>query len=158
MNGFAALIFALVAVSLVTGNPVKKCEKHGELMADDTDCSCFWECSFGVPIRLYCQEGLEYNPEKEYCDYPQAGGCHAEGGAPGVPDGSSNSNSRQKPTCPSDSATHLHQYPNPEDCHSFYKCSDKGVPVLIQCPAGLEYDAFAQVCDYPEQAQCVVQK
>jgi hypothetical protein len=43
--------------------------------------------------------------------------------------------------------------PNPEDCGSYYSCSN-GVPILMPCPEGLHFNATLSVCDYPQNAEC----
>ncbi|XP_049815845.1 chondroitin proteoglycan-2-like [Schistocerca nitens] len=44
--------------------------------------------------------------------------------------------------------------PNPQDCGSFLQCEPSGRIVTRQCPAGLEFNAWRRVCDYPERARC----
>ena len=53
--------------------------------------------------------------------------------------------------CPADPNQQL--FPNPEDCHSFYHCSN-GHAYLKDCPAGLEFNPVLLVCDWPENAGC----
>ncbi|XP_049862707.1 uncharacterized protein LOC126356056 [Schistocerca gregaria] len=43
--------------------------------------------------------------------------------------------------------------PHRTDCSLFCQC-DHGVPVTARCPAGLEFNAALQVCDYPHRAGC----
>ncbi|XP_077562607.1 uncharacterized protein LOC144178545 [Haemaphysalis longicornis] len=59
------------------------------------------------------------------------------------------------PSCPpvddtDDIATLI---PNVYNCSTFYLCS-QGVRELIECPAGLHYNAVLQVCDFPYRAKC----
>jgi hypothetical protein len=44
--------------------------------------------------------------------------------------------------------------PNPEDCGSYYQCSN-GVPILFNCPPGLHFNASLEVCDWPNSANCI---
>ncbi len=43
--------------------------------------------------------------------------------------------------------------PNPEDCRSFFSCSN-GVPILMHCPDGLYFDSKLGVCDWPANVLC----
>ncbi|KAM7357139.1 peritrophin-1-like [Cochliomyia hominivorax] len=45
------------------------------------------------------------------------------------------------------------QFPSPTSCSEFYKC-DRGIPYVMKCPAGLDYNAKLEVCDYPNDANC----
>jgi hypothetical protein len=53
------------------------------------------------------------------------------------------------PDCPPYSVL----FPNPEDCGSYYHCSN-GVPILLNCPDGLHFNASLEVCDWPGSANC----
>jgi hypothetical protein len=44
--------------------------------------------------------------------------------------------------------------PNPKDCSSFFICSN-GVPIKLNCPAGLHFNDQLKVCDWPQNANCV---
>ncbi|MDR2906568.1 MAG: chitin binding domain-containing protein, partial [Bacteroidales bacterium] len=58
------------------------------------------------------------------------------------------------PKCPAiDPLDHTVLLPNPDDCPSFFMCSN-GVPILQKCPEGLHYNAHLDVCDWPESAGC----
>ncbi|XP_046641505.1 probable endochitinase [Daphnia pulicaria] len=39
-------------------------------------------------------------------------------------------------------------FPNPEDCTTFYLCSN-GTPYFYNCPSGLVYNDAINQCDYP---------
>ena len=56
--------------------------------------------------------------------------------------------------CPAvDPLDHTVLLPNPEDCSSFFSCSN-GVPILMHCPDGLEFNSEVDVCDWPQNAGC----
>jgi hypothetical protein len=60
--------------------------------------------------------------------------------------------------CPlSDPLQHTVMLPHPTDCSSFFKCSN-GVPILTHCPAGLHFNEQINVCDWPQNANCVKRK
>lgn len=48
----------------------------------------------------------------------------------------------------------VYYLPNPYNCETFYQCAN-GVPVLMPCPAGTEWDDLIQTCNWPDQAQCI---
>ncbi|CAK9254422.1 unnamed protein product [Sphagnum jensenii] len=49
-------------------------------------------------------------------------------------------------------------YPNPENCNSFIQCvpqpDGSGEPVVMPCPAGLEWNDNKKQCDYPPDSTC----
>lgn len=45
--------------------------------------------------------------------------------------------------------------PDPESCGRFYQCSN-GYPYVFDCPANLHFNPVLLVCDWPENAGCVV--
>ncbi|XP_049807850.1 uncharacterized protein LOC126251462 isoform X2 [Schistocerca nitens] len=124
------------------------------------DCSSFYKCGLdGIPVLIPCPDGLEWNDEADYCDYPESAGCSVSSGnsgSVGIPAGNSKT---PPPECPSPAdPENVVQFPNPDDCSTFYKCDLDGTAVLQDCPPGLEYNAEAQVCDYPASAGCSVAK
>ncbi|CAK9806739.1 hypothetical protein ANTQUA_LOCUS4989 [Anthophora quadrimaculata] len=55
--------------------------------------------------------------------------------------------------CPPHDGEDVVLLPNPEDCSTFYSC-DEGVPYLMECSKGLEFDPIERVCNWPEYANC----
>ncbi|GJQ76556.1 hypothetical protein Trydic_g2254, partial [Trypoxylus dichotomus] len=49
--------------------------ENATLLAHAYDCGRYFECAFGVPVLMYCPEGLHYNIELCVCDYPQGANC-----------------------------------------------------------------------------------
>jgi hypothetical protein len=45
------------------------------LLPHPTDCSRFYSCSNGVPIEMYCPEGLNFNDQLQVCDWPENANC-----------------------------------------------------------------------------------
>ena len=41
-----------------------------------------------------------------------------------------------------------------KDCDSFYKCAN-GVPQAFECPPGLYFDPKLNVCNWPENVDCI---
>ncbi|XP_047000761.1 chondroitin proteoglycan-2-like [Schistocerca americana] len=130
-------------------------------------CSSFLQCEpSGVATVIPCPANLEFNPMLRVCDYPERAGCSSSSSPPADDDngsgGGSDDNggnspappSDDAPTCPPWNPDDVTQLPNPNDCSIFYKCDENGVAWVIECPAGLEYNAELRVCDYPENAGC----
>ena len=44
--------------------------------------------------------------------------------------------------------------PHPTDCTLYYECADQ-VPVLMACPQPLFFDPSLNVCNWPDQVDCV---
>ena len=44
-------------------------------------------------------------------------------------------------------------FPNPDDCHFFYQCSN-GVAYLKECPGDLHWNSELDTCDYSDRANC----
>jgi hypothetical protein len=54
-------------------------------------------------------------------------------------------------------------YPNPNDCKSYIQCTvnadgQSGTPVVMPCPAGLEWNDVEKWCDWPERSTCPTPK
>jgi hypothetical protein len=50
-------------------------------------------------------------------------------------------------------------YANPESCNTFIKCTvnsdgTTGTPIIMDCPAGLEWNDEDKVCEYPFASTC----
>ncbi|XP_059476467.1 mucin-2-like [Neocloeon triangulifer] len=55
--------------------------------------------------------------------------------------------------CPRLNGDHAVHLPNPLSCESFCKC-DWGKAIYFQCPKGLHFNRFLEVCDWPDNAKC----
>ena len=65
----------LLAVSChLTSAASSSCSSQ-QLLAVPTDCSSFYQCSQGEKIKISCPEGLQFNAEKSYCDWPENVKC-----------------------------------------------------------------------------------
>lgn len=76
------------------------------------------------------------------------------------PRGASAEGARLSPAereCPALDCTDLPngEYPNPEDCGSFCYCV-WGKSVWTDCPVPLHFNPDLKVCDWPDQAGCVL--
>ena len=58
--------------------------------------------------------------------------------------------------CPvPDPLDHVVFIPHRTDCTKFYMCSN-GVPIQQFCPSGLHFNPNLFVCDWPQNANCVI--
>ena len=48
----------------------------------------------------------------------------------------------------------VYYLPYPYDCKQFVQCNN-GRFILMPCPEGTEWDDNMQMCNWPEEAQCV---
>nr|AAL85616.1 putative mucin-like protein [Aedes aegypti] len=112
------------------------------------DCSKFYVCTQEGPVEKSCPSGLHWNQQGSICDWPAVAGCVASASIP-----------------PKDRET-VGQCPelyDPEnevfladasDCSKYYLCTWGGIPVLLNCPAGLHWNKNTNQCDWPAQAGC----
>jgi len=49
-----------------------------QLLADPSDCSSFYQCSAGEKHKISCPVGLQFNSDKNYCDWPENVKCTKE--------------------------------------------------------------------------------
>ncbi|XP_049809259.1 peritrophin-1-like [Schistocerca nitens] len=58
--------------------PAGDCPRHwwaAAYLPDTRDCSVFYQCAHGVPVRFQCPAELHFNPHLCVCDYPMRAGC-----------------------------------------------------------------------------------
>lgn len=63
----SAVIGALALSSFTFSND----QDHTVLLPDPFYCNIVYSMSNGVPIRLYCPDGLCFNDKIDVCDWPQ---------------------------------------------------------------------------------------
>lgn len=100
------------------------------LYPDPKNNAYFYQCSSGVAKRMPCPPNLIFNVVSLTC--APAVGCAAL--AAGNPAG---------------------LYPDLLDCTHYYQCSNN-IPYHMACPAGLYFNPTLYVCDYPNNAGCVL--
>ncbi len=79
------IVLPMVAAAVIVwkasaAEPEQKCPEvdpldHTVLLPNPADCSTFYSCSNGVPIRMNCPDGLEFNAELDVCDWPLYADC-----------------------------------------------------------------------------------
>ncbi|MFN9610592.1 MAG: carbohydrate-binding module family 14 protein [bacterium] len=57
--------------------------------------------------------------------------------------------------CPAENGEFSLHLRNPLSCDTFCKC-DSGKAKIFKCPAGTQFNAELQVCDWPDSAKCTV--
>lgn len=117
------------------------------------DCDKFYKCYRGKPVAISCPKPLLYNPEKEWCDWPENVDCNR----PVMKEDSGSSNSAESGNY---NAQEICAAANSEDvliphevCSKFYKCFS-GSPVALDCPTHLVYNIELEYCDWPENVDC----
>lgn len=55
--------------------------------------------------------------------------------------------------CTPDCSGGAHYFPHPQDCNSFYQCSN-GIPYAVQCAPGLDFSPTGLYCGSPLEAGC----
>ncbi|OWR41650.1 peritrophin 1 [Danaus plexippus plexippus] len=148
---------------------------NGILIAHE-HCNKFYQCSNGKNVTMNCPAGLLYNPYKKLCDYPSKVKCgdrvipNPEEDKPDNEDGDcdddngnddNNGGDDNGPcNCDPDKAPAICGQPGSngiliahEHCNKFYQCSN-GKNVTMNCPAGLLYNPYKKLCDYPSKVKC----
>lgn len=54
---------------------------HTVLIADPSDCTAFFVCFNGIPIRHLCPAGLHFNDRLDVCEWPKDAKCETGGKA-----------------------------------------------------------------------------
>lgn len=61
------------------GGPVGTCPavngQSVDFLTDSKDCSVYYMCNWGTPIKNKCGSGLHFNPTLKVCDWPSSAGC-----------------------------------------------------------------------------------
>ncbi|KFB51314.1 AGAP012132-PA-like protein [Anopheles sinensis] len=149
-----------------------------------TDCNRFLVCSSGMAYEMRCPEGLEYDTEQRSCDYDYLVRCSERGRTQiqqanqpfEMPSGQLLLNRpawndpQEEPRveaqqykapvsvvdarCPrtDDPMKPIH-LPRTGNCNKFMKCFG-GRAYEMDCPAGLEFNAKQNRCDYASLAGC----
>merc|ERR1712156_175383 len=68
------MLLLLLFNSLLASASSSSCNQ-GDLSGDPSDCSVFYQCSQGEKVSQTCPEGLFFNKEKKYCDWPENVSC-----------------------------------------------------------------------------------
>ena len=127
------ICFLIFLSKVIVSEEAIGCPQRNGIFANPNDCISFILCNNFVAELKSCPNGLHFNPSLKVCDFPEQSGCEAHNKI------ITNFN------CPE--GTRLYQ--DPENCHSFYMCSE-GRSHHFECPAGLIFYPQRNRCDYPE--------
>ena len=104
--------------------------KEGSTKPHATDSRKYMQCVNGRYITRPCSPGLHYDPVTLTCNYPKT--TTASGGSACV-DGT--------------------YHPHPTDCTQYFQCvHSRKLPMT--CAPGLHFNAAANACDWPANANC----
>ncbi|XP_037032764.1 peritrophin-1 [Bradysia coprophila] len=108
-------------------------------IASRIDCSRFYICYHGVPIRQQCIKEMHWNAATNRCDYPDNAKCLIV---------------QPLPICPMKGQVF---FPHPEMCDYFYYCQN-GYLTVQQCPFYYHWDTVTQSCRWRNLARCASKK
>ncbi|KAK4881142.1 hypothetical protein RN001_004461 [Aquatica leii] len=78
MKGLLCIFFLLVCALGVFTSECPQVVEDPEidiLLPHETNCNQFYKCSHGQKVLQFCQPGLHFNVEKQYCDWPYSANC-----------------------------------------------------------------------------------
>lgn len=128
-----------------------------------TDCNKFFKCLGGVAFEHLCPEGQHWSIDNNWCDFPENANCPlSTTESTGTTDGTINPTTTPEPElhpdCPADDdKENPTLLPNPTDCSKFFKCLE-GVAFEHDCPEGQHWSVVNSWCDFPENANCVIEE
>ena len=85
-NLFKKMILLLaVSMAVTLFSSAEPCPKedppgHTVLIADPSDCTAFFVCVNGVPIKMHCPDGLHFSDKLKVCEWPKNAECEKTGG------------------------------------------------------------------------------
>jgi len=152
------------------------------LHADPNNCAQFYQCANGHQYPMQeCPEGLLFNAEEEYCDWPENVDCSVskwscfkdcvgrkwwnpmvrhkcwkncnKGEMIQTDMYKGFTGKVERKSC--EEGIHKH----PFRCDAYYQCGEGGYKFDDQfCPSGLYYNEEKAYCDWPENVQCKTEK
>lgn len=152
----------------VSSTVAEKCPEEydpsNDIFVPHVDCSKFYICTQEGAVEKNCPPGLHWNQNANVCDWPQNAGCSATTGNPltttteqpltSKPSVGSTTNSAPDGKCPEEYDPNNEVFLPHADCTKYYLCTWNGRPVEQSCPPGLDWNAYANRCDWPAQAGC----
>merc|ERR1712055_677264 len=105
--------------------PSKECEDG--IHAHEKYCNKFYQCANGHRYEdQECPEGLVFNAEQEYCDYPENVQCKE----------------------PAKKCERGDVYPHDSDCKKYYQCIGFGIKISRSCTKGQIFNKKTGECDW----------
>ncbi|XP_034193394.1 putative chitinase 10 isoform X2 [Osmia lignaria lignaria] len=122
--------------------PGKSCE-HGQYYAYPNSCTSFLVCVNGNLVSQQCGPGLNWNNEKNMCDWAFKAPCDKPMKSASL----IAANSKSSPCIPG-------SYSGvPGDCQSYQACL-WGRHEVFKCAPGLHFNQQTRICDWPSRANC----
>ncbi|XP_014602332.1 PREDICTED: probable chitinase 3 [Polistes canadensis] len=132
-----------VVVMTSTEKPMKECE-HGQYYAYPNSCINFLVCVNGNLVSQQCGPGLNWNKEKNMCDWAYKNPCNEKP----MKNALLVTKDTTSKNCISGSYGHV-----PGDCESYVACL-WGRQEIFHCAPGLHFNKHNSICDWPSRANC----
>lgn len=111
------------------------------------DCERYYLCHNGEKKPLQCAPDFHFNPNGNFCDFPENANCEVEP----TPEPETEPGEIEI-DCPD---TGVFWVPHPKSCNYYFMCWD-GQSVLRNCAPGLYFDSLNNRCDSPANALCTI--
>jgi len=126
--------------------------------ADPYNCRKYWHCYAGRSEHVLCEDGLVFDENNIWCDYPERVNC---GDRPTCDecDEQCHTNTPAPPTTPDCGhvmdCTNMADgwYPDPYNCRKYWHCT-KESGVHYMCEDNLYYSPENEWCDFPDRVTC----
>ncbi|KAL6266443.1 hypothetical protein P5V15_003293 [Pogonomyrmex californicus] len=128
----------------LTETPQKPCE-HGQYYPYPNSCTSFLVCVNGDLVSQQCGPGLNWNIEKNMCDWAFKNPC----------DDKPHKNALlvEKDTVPTTCVSGSYSSV-PGNCKSYQACL-WGRQEIFSCAPGLHFNKETRICDWPSRAKCM---
>ncbi|KAL2745938.1 putative chitinase 10 isoform X1 [Vespula maculifrons] len=130
-------------VMITTEKPMKECE-HGQYYPYPNSCINFLVCVNGNLVSQQCGPGLNWNEEKNMCDWAYKKPCNEKP----MKNALLVTKDTVSKTCISGSYSHV-----PGNCGSYRACL-WGRQEIFRCAPGLHFNKRSRICDWPSRANC----
>ncbi|XP_031330821.1 peritrophin-1-like, partial [Photinus pyralis] len=120
---------------------------------DNDNCTQFYKCDNAKKILHQCPQGLFYNPEQSYCDWPQNVNCVKNTTMAQLSVLFKSRAVDSQRFCPLENPDKNILYPHESNCSIFYKCFN-GHLVPHACPPNLYYNPDREYCDWSSNVKC----
>ncbi|CAL7950612.1 unnamed protein product [Xylocopa violacea] len=117
------------------------CDAHwsGTLLPNECYCDLYYECRNGTKIRERCEDGKNFDYEKQRCVPCTSAHCYARMEPEGIAD--------CKETCLAANASVAIEH---NDCHKYCECNECRLQVVRECGKRQFFNPSTRRCDWPE--------
>jgi len=129
-----------------------------------SNCSSYFMCDHGEPQLRLCPDYLFFNNRTWTCDFPWKVDCHQPAPSPVNSTAADHQAlnvqamvedvKRPAVKCPEVDGDVPVYLPDPDDCGSFFECSN-GKPEGQFCPGDLLFNVWTSTCDFPSNVHCM---